>query len=62
VADRTIGFRVGERRISVVDVRTHRMKVTSGGRTLRVLPVSTDRERYPTTNGVHFRAGRTRSR
>jgi lipoprotein-anchoring transpeptidase ErfK/SrfK len=54
VADRTIRFRVGERRVSVVDVRTHRMRVTSGGRTLRVLPVSTGRERYPTTNGVHF--------
>jgi lipoprotein-anchoring transpeptidase ErfK/SrfK len=54
VADRAIRFSVGERRISVVDVRTHRMKVTSGGRTLRVLPVSTGRERYPTTNGVHF--------
>jgi lipoprotein-anchoring transpeptidase ErfK/SrfK len=54
VADRTIRFTIGERRISVVDVRTHRMKVTSGGRTLRVLPVSTGRERYPTTNGVHF--------
>jgi lipoprotein-anchoring transpeptidase ErfK/SrfK len=54
VADRTIRFRIGERRVSVVDVRTHRMKVTSGGRTLRVLPVSTGRERYPTTNGVHF--------
>jgi lipoprotein-anchoring transpeptidase ErfK/SrfK len=54
VADRTVRFRIGERRISVVDVRTHRMKVTSGGRTLRVLPVSTGREQYPTTNGVHF--------
>jgi len=54
VADRTIRFRIGERRVSVVDVRAHRMKVTSGGRTLRVLPVSTGRERYPTTNGVHF--------
>jgi lipoprotein-anchoring transpeptidase ErfK/SrfK len=54
VADRTIRFQIGERRVSVVDVRTHRMKVTSGGRTLRVLPVSTGRERYPTTNGVHF--------
>jgi lipoprotein-anchoring transpeptidase ErfK/SrfK len=54
VADRTIRFTIGERRVSVVDVRTHRMKVTSGGRTLRVLPVSTGRERYPTTNGVHF--------
>jgi lipoprotein-anchoring transpeptidase ErfK/SrfK len=54
VADRTIGFTIGKRQISVVDVRTHRMKVTSGRRTLRVLPVSTGRERYPTTNGVHF--------
>jgi lipoprotein-anchoring transpeptidase ErfK/SrfK len=54
VADRTIRFRIGERRVSVVDVTTHRMKVVSGGRTLRVLPVSTGRERYPTTNGVHF--------
>jgi lipoprotein-anchoring transpeptidase ErfK/SrfK len=54
VADRTIRFTIGERRVSVVDVRTHRMKVTSGGRTLRVLPVSTGRDRYPTTNGVHF--------
>ena len=54
VADRTIRFAIGARQVSVVDVRTHRMKVTSGGRTLRVLPVSTGRERYPTTNGVHF--------
>jgi lipoprotein-anchoring transpeptidase ErfK/SrfK len=54
VADRTVSFRIGERRVSVVDVRTHRMKVVSGGRTLRVLPVSTGRDRYPTTNGVHF--------
>jgi lipoprotein-anchoring transpeptidase ErfK/SrfK len=54
VADRTIRFSIGERRVSVVDVRTHRMKVTSGGRTLRVMPVSTGREQYPTTNGVHF--------
>ena len=54
VADRTIRFRIGERRVSVVDVRAHRMKVVSGGRTLRVLPVSTGGERYPTTNGVHF--------
>jgi lipoprotein-anchoring transpeptidase ErfK/SrfK len=54
VADRTIRFRIGQRQVSVVDVRTHRMRVVSGGRTLRVLPVSTGRERYPTTNGVHF--------
>jgi lipoprotein-anchoring transpeptidase ErfK/SrfK len=58
VADRTIRFRIGERRVSVVDVRAHRMTVTSGGRTLRVLPVSTGREQYPTTNGVHFVIGK----
>jgi lipoprotein-anchoring transpeptidase ErfK/SrfK len=60
VADRTIRFRIGERRVSVVDVRTHRMKVVAGGRTLRVLPVSTGRERYPTTNGVHFVISKTK--
>jgi len=60
VADRTIRFRIGERRVSVVDVRTHRMKVVSGRRTLRVLPVSTGRERYPTTNGVHFVISKTK--
>ncbi|HEV3399463.1 MAG TPA: Ig-like domain-containing protein [Actinomycetes bacterium] len=54
VADRTIRFTIGRRQISVVDVRTHRMTVTAAGKTLRVLPVSTGRERYPTTNGVHF--------
>ena len=54
VADRTVSFTIGERRVSVVDVRTHRMKITSGGRTLRTVPVSTGREKYPTTNGVHF--------
>jgi lipoprotein-anchoring transpeptidase ErfK/SrfK len=62
VADRTIRFRIGERRVSVVDVRTHRMKVVSGGRTLRVLPVSTGRERYPTTNGVHFVVEKTKDK
>ena len=59
VADRTIRFRIGKRQVSVVDVRTHRMKVVSGGRTLRVLPVSTGRERYPTTNGIHFVISKT---
>src|SRR5829696_4452014 len=62
VADRTIRFRIGERRVSVVDVRTHRMKVVSGGRTLRVLPVSTGRERYPTTNGIHFVVEKTKDK
>ena len=54
VADRTVSFRIGDRNVSVVNVNTHRMVVTSGGRTVRVLPVSTGRAQYPTTDGVHF--------
>jgi lipoprotein-anchoring transpeptidase ErfK/SrfK len=54
VADRTVRFRIGDRHVSVVNARTHRMKVVANGKTLRVLPVSTGREKYPTTNGVHF--------
>jgi lipoprotein-anchoring transpeptidase ErfK/SrfK len=62
VADRTVRFQIGERHISVVNVRTPRMKVTAGGRTLRVLPVSTGREKYPTTGGAHFVIEKTRDK
>jgi lipoprotein-anchoring transpeptidase ErfK/SrfK len=54
VADRTVSFRIGDRHVSVVNARTHQMKVVANGRTLRVIPVSTGRDKYPTTNGVHF--------
>jgi lipoprotein-anchoring transpeptidase ErfK/SrfK len=37
-----------------VNANTHRMRVTSNGHTLKVLPVSTGRDKYPTTNGIHF--------
>ena len=62
VADRTVRFRIGDRHVSVVDARSHRMRVTENGRTVRVLPVSTGRERYPTTNGVHFVIEKTRDK
>jgi lipoprotein-anchoring transpeptidase ErfK/SrfK len=54
VADRTISFRIGDRHVSIVNAKTHRMKVVANGKTLRVMPVSTGRDQYPTTNGVHF--------
>jgi lipoprotein-anchoring transpeptidase ErfK/SrfK len=62
VVDRTVRFRIGDRHVSVVDARTHRMRVTENRRTVRVLPVSTGRERYPTTNGVHFVIEKTRDK
>jgi lipoprotein-anchoring transpeptidase ErfK/SrfK len=54
VTNRTIKFTIGDRRISTVDARTHRMKVTVNDRVMKVFPVSTGRDKYPTTNGVHF--------
>jgi lipoprotein-anchoring transpeptidase ErfK/SrfK len=62
VADRTISFRIGDRHISVVNARTHRMKVVANGKTLRDVPVSTGRDRYPTTGGVHFVIEKTRDK
>jgi lipoprotein-anchoring transpeptidase ErfK/SrfK len=62
VADRTIGFRIGDRHVSVVNAKTHRMKVVANGKTLRVMPVSTGRDKYPTTNGVHFVIEKTRDK
>jgi lipoprotein-anchoring transpeptidase ErfK/SrfK len=54
VANRTIQFTVGDRRVSTVDAKTHKMKVTVNDRVVKVFPVSTGRDKYPTTNGVHF--------
>ncbi len=54
VADRAMRFRVGDARISTVDVNSHKMKVTVNGKVDKVLPVSTGRDKYPTTNGIHF--------
>jgi lipoprotein-anchoring transpeptidase ErfK/SrfK len=62
VADRTISFRIGDRHVSVVNAKTHRMKVVANGKTLRVMPVSTGRDKYPTTNGVHFVIEKTRDK
>jgi lipoprotein-anchoring transpeptidase ErfK/SrfK len=54
VNSREIGFTIGQRHISVVNVNSHNMKVTSNGRTVKTFPVSAGRPKYPTTNGIHF--------
>jgi lipoprotein-anchoring transpeptidase ErfK/SrfK len=51
--DRTVGFSVGPAHVSTVDVARHTMTVRSDGRVLRVLRVSTGRDKYPTHGGVH---------
>jgi lipoprotein-anchoring transpeptidase ErfK/SrfK len=62
VADRTVRFRIGDRHVSVVNAKTHQMKVVANGRTLRSVPVSTGRDKYPTTNGVHFVVEKTQNK
>jgi lipoprotein-anchoring transpeptidase ErfK/SrfK len=52
--DRAVDFTVGARHVSVVNVNSHNMKVTSSGRTVKTFPMSAGRPKYPTTNGIHF--------
>jgi lipoprotein-anchoring transpeptidase ErfK/SrfK len=54
VRDRQIAFTIGKRHVSVVNVGTHKMTVTDGGKTVKVFPMSAGRPKYPTTNGIHF--------
>ena len=51
--NRTVHFTIGDSHISVVDARTHMMTVRINGQVARVIPVSTGRDKYPTTSGVH---------
>jgi lipoprotein-anchoring transpeptidase ErfK/SrfK len=52
--DRQIAFTIGQAHVSVVNVNSHNMRVTSGGKTVKVFPMSAGRPKYPTTNGIHF--------
>jgi lipoprotein-anchoring transpeptidase ErfK/SrfK len=52
--DRTVRFSIGAAHVSTVDVAAHTMTVRSDGRVLRVLKVSTGRDKYPTKGGVHL--------
>jgi lipoprotein-anchoring transpeptidase ErfK/SrfK len=45
-------FSIGPSRISWVDLRAHRMRVTENGRTVKVFPVSAGQARFPTWDGT----------
>ena len=53
VTPRHMTFTVGPSHISTVDAGTHQMTVTEGGQVVKVMPVSTGRDKYPTDSGVH---------
>lgn len=50
---RHIEFDVGERHISVVKVKKHRMTVSSGGEVVQTLPISAGEPENPSSSGIH---------
>jgi lipoprotein-anchoring transpeptidase ErfK/SrfK len=53
VEGRTIEFDIGPSHVSKVDAATHTMKVYADGALVRTLAVSTGRDKFPTTSGIH---------
>src|SRR5450631_1236322 len=51
--NRTLNFSTGDAQVSEVDAKTHTMTVTVNGDVVRTMLVSTGRDQYPTTSGVH---------
>ena len=51
---RDTSYSIGDAVISTVDVTKHVMTVTKNGKVLRVVKVSTGRDKYPTKGGVHL--------
>jgi lipoprotein-anchoring transpeptidase ErfK/SrfK len=51
--NRTLNFTIGASQISTVNALTHKMSVVVNGAVARTFDVSTGRDKYPTTSGVH---------
>lgn len=53
VNDRIVHFQVGDSHITTVDAKSDHMTVQVNGQTVRTVPVSLGRDKYPTTSGIH---------
>jgi lipoprotein-anchoring transpeptidase ErfK/SrfK len=51
--NRTLNFVIGDSHISTVNAVTHKMTVVINGTVARTMDVSTGRDKYPTTSGIH---------
>ncbi len=51
--NRTLNFSIGDSHISTVNAVTHEMSVVVNGSVARTFAVSTGRDKYPTTSGIH---------
>jgi lipoprotein-anchoring transpeptidase ErfK/SrfK len=50
--NRSVTFRTGPAMITYVDMRTHKMKVTKDGKTIRTIPITTGKGGFETRSGV----------
>src|SRR4051794_7051726 len=50
---RTISFTIGSSHVSKVNAKAHTMQVFADGKLAQTYPVSTGRDKYPTTSGIH---------
>lgn len=50
---RTIKFTIGASHVSKVNAPAHTMQVFDNGKLVQTYPVSTGRDKYPTTTGIH---------
>jgi len=57
--DVTVHYSIGDSHISIVNVATHEMTVFDNGKIIKVIPVSTGRDKYPTKGGVHVVSDKT---
>jgi lipoprotein-anchoring transpeptidase ErfK/SrfK len=49
----TTNYKIGDSHVSVVDVNTHKMTVSTNGVVAKVVDVSTGRDQFPTHGGIH---------
>lgn len=48
---KTVKFTIGRNQVSIVDAKTHKMKVTQDGKVIKTIPVTTGKPGYDTWNG-----------
>ncbi|MGN9762830.1 L,D-transpeptidase [Streptomyces sp. SD31] len=49
--DKKVSFTIGRNQVSIVDVKTKKMKVTQDGKVIKTIPVTTGKPGYDTWNG-----------
>ena len=49
--DKTVKFTIGRNQVSIVDAKTHQMKVTQDGKVVKTIPITTGKPGYDTWNG-----------